>query len=301
MDEMMLVRREFLKSMIAAAFGIASFENPAFALDSKAFQGEQVFKRILKQAIRWSELPIGKLMGKIAMELKGTPYKAKTLDLSVDREICSVNLNGLDCVTFFETTLDFARMIKKGGRTPQDLLKEIEFTRYRGGTARDFASRLHYTSDWFFDNQVKHAVKILDNLPGTKPFTQHVDFMSTHPESYPHLVSKPALIKEIKRSENMINGRSMKFVPMDKIASVEALLQTGDIVGVCTSLPGLDIVHTGLIVCDESGARQFMNASSAKSLYQVTISPQPLTAALSWSTTNTGAMFARPLNPGEAD
>ncbi len=297
MDEVMLARREFLKSMIAAAFGIASFEHPACALDSKTFQGEQIFKRILKDAIGWSELPIGKLMGKIAMELKGTPYKAKTLDLSVDHEICSVNFNGLDCVTFFETTLDLARMIKKGGRSPQDLLKEIEFTRYRGGKAGDFASRLHYTSDWFFDNQVKHTVKILDDLPGSKPFTQHIDFMSTHPESYPQLVSKPALLNEIKRSEKVINARLMKFIPMDKIASVEALLQTGDIVGVCTNLPGLDIVHTGLIVCDESGKRRFMNASSAKSIYQVTVSPQSLTAALSWSTTNTGAMFARPLNP----
>lgn len=290
-------RRKFLKSMAAIAFGVTALQSPTFALDTKDFQGEEIFARLLRKAAEWNDIPIGELMGKIAMELRDTPYQAGTLELSVDREMCSVNLKGLDCVTFFETTLDLARMIKKGKRSAKDLLKEIEFTRYRDGILGDFNSRLHYTSDWFFDNQRKGTVQLLNKLPGAKPFTQHVNYMSTHPESYPQLVSHPMQVKEIAKAEEQINSRSMKFIPMDRIASIEKLLQTGDIVGVCTSLPGLDIVHTGLIVCDESGSRRFMHASSAKGKRKVMIQPGSLTAALSWSSTNTGAMFARPLNP----
>ncbi len=86
------------------------------------FRGENKLNRILKEAEaeKWRVLPIGELMGKIAAELEGTPYVSGTLELSADNEICSANLDALDCVTFVETTLALARMIKKGGRTPAD-------------------------------------------------------------------------------------------------------------------------------------------------------------------------------------
>jgi hypothetical protein len=68
-------------------------------------------------------------------------------------------------------------------------------------------------------------------------------------------------------------------------------------VGICTNEPGLDISHTGLIVCTADGVRHFMDATSRKSLMKVMIEPEPLTQALSRSKHSTGAMFARPLEP----
>jgi hypothetical protein len=263
------------------------------------FNGEDVFNRVLAKAIsgKWQLLPIGVAIGKIAGEFIGTPYRADPLELSLDREICSVNLNSFDCVTFCETTLAFARMLKKGGRKPTDLLAQISLIRYRGGSIGDYSSRLHYMSDWFVDNQSKGVVKILSDLPGAEPVIQKVGFMSSHPNSYRQLSVHPYLVKQIRHQEQVINSREMKFVPMREIASAEPDLRTGDIVGVCTNQTGLDIVHTGLIYCDHSGVAHFMDASSRKATMNVLIEPGPISGALTWSKNLTGAMFARPLEP----
>src|SRR5579859_1180696 len=142
-------RREFLRHASAIALGLTAFplskalagETPAVP---KAFVGEDVFTRIVKKAAddNWKQLPIGELIGRIAMEFKGTPYVGFTLEISKDTERCVVNLNGLDCVTFFEDSLCLARMIKRGKSAPEDLVTEITLTRYRGGKVGDYTSRL---------------------------------------------------------------------------------------------------------------------------------------------------------------
>src|SRR5262245_57545308 len=163
-------RRRFLGQSIAGTFGLLAtsaftrvFAAPAVEEKLEPFKGRDVFDRILTKAMegKWSSLPIGEAIGRIARELEGTPYVGFTLELSKDRELCAVNLTGLDCVTFFEDALGFARMLKKGGRTPADLVAEVTFTRYRGGVLGDFTSRLHYTADWFADNEAKKVVRIL--------------------------------------------------------------------------------------------------------------------------------------------
>jgi hypothetical protein len=290
-----ITRREALKLTGIAAGALYSLKLPAFAAIPEAFIGKEVFERIMQDAAAWKRLPIGELVGKIARDLEGIPYKSGTLELSYDSEICSVDLTGLDCVTFFETTLNVARMLKHGGKTPADLLKEVQFTRYRGGVKGDYSSRLHYTSDWLYDNEKKGTVRILGDLPGAEDYKPNVHFMSEHPQSYPQLAAHPELIAKIKKFETLINSRTLRFIPIEKIAGVESSLKTGDIVGVCTSTPGLDITHTGIIVCDENESPRFMHASSNKTNYKVTIKPGPISTALAWTKTNTGAVFARPL------
>jgi hypothetical protein len=295
-----LCRRLFLKSIFTAYGALTLGEFPAFSQDdNQSFQGKEIFNRIVAKARsnQWRNLPIGDLMGKIAEELAGTPYVANTLELSTNHEFCSVNFKGLDCVTFFETTLDFARILKNGLYSPSDLINEVEFTRYRGGVVGDYTSRLHYTTDWFVDNQRKKVVQILDQLPGAVPFTQKVSVMSDHPDSSIQLKAHPELVCVIKRQEAAINTFTLKYVPMEKIEDIEHLLRTGDIVGVCSNSPGIDITHTGLIYCDQQGVRHFMDASSKKAAMQVQIENGPISKALNWSKNLTGAMFARPLEP----
>jgi hypothetical protein len=297
----MTSRRIFLRGFLAAISSIVLPDVFVFAAAPNAFKGREVFDRILQKADsgKWRSLPIGQLMGKIALELKGTPYVAGTLELNIDKEVCSADLTGLDCVTFFETTLDFARMIKKGGRSPEALLAEIKFTRYRGGALGDYSSRLHYTKDWLYDNENKHVIEVLSTLPGAEPFPQKVGFMTNHPERYKQLAAHPDLIPSMKRQESMINRRSLTCIPLDKIAIVESLLKTGDIVGVCTDSPGIDIAHTGLVFRDENGIAHFMDASSKKNVMKVTIEPGPISETFTWSKRLTGAVFARPLEVSE--
>lgn len=288
-------RRHFLCALLASCFSADWLS--ALAIEQTAFKGDAVLRRIIShaQAGRWAALPIGELMGKIAGEFEGTPYVANTLEFSPDREICSANLLGLDCVTFFETTLDLARIIKKGLHKSSDLLAEIAYTRYRAGVPGDYSTRLHYTTDWFIDNEKKGVVKLLSDLPGATKFGQKVGFISAHPASYPPLVSHPDLIAKIKCTEDIINSHSLVFYPTDKITALEGLLKTGDIVGLCTAQAGLDIAHTGLVYRTDDGVAHFMDASSRKSKMKVLLEPPSIGEYMAGAKSIIGAMFARPL------
>lgn len=135
-----MTRRELLRCASLGTLGLLG--SSALAASAgwlqeqlKQFKGQDVFTQIVNKssAENWKQLPIGQVMGKIAMELKGTPYVGFTLELSNDSEYCVVNLKGLDCVTFFEDSLCMARMIKRGKSSPEDFISEVQTTRYRGG------------------------------------------------------------------------------------------------------------------------------------------------------------------------
>src|SRR5262249_35802528 len=98
---MHFMSRAFL--LIITALLLTAAQVPVFGASDQlpVFQGERTFDRLRDKATsqNWSTLPIGELMGKIAKELEGTPYVGNTLELSKDQEVCSVNLDQLDCVT----------------------------------------------------------------------------------------------------------------------------------------------------------------------------------------------------------
>src|SRR4051794_17817742 len=96
-------RRDFLKSSSLVTLGALALPAaiPGSAMrhaprdtDPKNFTGQAAFTRITKLAEegKWRALPIGELIGKIALEMRGTPYVGSTLELFDDREVCSVNL-----------------------------------------------------------------------------------------------------------------------------------------------------------------------------------------------------------------
>jgi hypothetical protein len=263
--------------------------------DTVALTGQDRFDRLVEQAREhsWADRPIGERTGAVGMALRQTPYVDGTLELHEDREVCSVNLRGLDCVTFFESALAFARMLGRGGRTPEALLAEVTFTRYRGGRLTDYASRLHYMSDWFADNDDKRVVRLITReLPGAARFTKRVNFMSTHPAAYRQLKANPEMIQKITRVEAVINARTMHYLPKDKVAAAGGHLMTGDIVGITTTIDGLDCAHAGLCYRDEGGALRLLHASTAR---KAVLLDENLAAYLARVPTHTGIMAARPL------
>ena len=265
-------------------------------MKAEAFAGREVFERLLSLAREhgWRKLPIGERIGAIGLALLHTPYVAATLEVG-DREVCSVDLHHLDCVTFYETAVGFARMLKAGGKTPRALLEQVRFTRYRGGRLNGYASRLHYTSDWFADNARKRVVRVVTReLPGATRLEKRVNFMSTHPTAYPPLAADAGLVRTIARIEDRINGRAMLYVPKDRVVDAQSSLMTGDIVGITTSIEGLDCSHTGLCYRDERGRVRLLHASTTAR--EVTLDDE-LTAYLARVRTHTGIMVARPLEP----
>jgi hypothetical protein len=298
-----LDRRAFLALISARLAGGAALAmarpGPAPAReDGEVFTGLDVFERLraLARERAWSRLPVGERIAAVGMALRQTPYATATLELHEEREVCSVNLRGLDCVTFFESALGFARMLKRGGQTPDALLAEVTFTRYRGGQVTDYASRLHYMTDWFFDNQRKGVLRLITReFAGATRFSKRVSFMSTHPEGYPQLRTSPELVAKIARVEAEINGREMHYLPKERVSEAQPGLMTGDIVGVTTSLEGLDCAHAGLCYRDDQGALRLLHASTTA---KAVVLDTELASYLARVSTQTGVMVARPLEVG---
>lgn len=295
-------RRHFLKQTVGASAGFLSFAALGFDCrcfsfgdDPQIFSGKERFDQLVKSARQenWMQLPMGRLIGVIGMALRGTPYVNSTLELYDDREVCSINLLGLDCVTFFENALAFARMLKAGQASPDDMLQQVAYARYRGGKLGDYVSRLHYTVDWFYDNERKHVVRVLTGeLPGAERFTRRIDFISTHPNSYRQLKANPGLVPAIAGVEQAINARELYFLPKAKVQAAEALLQTGDIVGITTTTDGLDCSHTGLCYRDENGKLCLLHAST---LRKQVVLDEELSLYLTGVAQHTGIIVARPL------
>jgi len=298
-------RRAFLTLVSRALLGAGALaiarpvRVPGGEGDAAVVTGRETFDRLVTQARehRWAERPIGERSGAIGMALRDTPYVDGTLELYEDREVCSVNLRGLDCVTFFESTLAFARMLGRGEHTPEALLAEVTFTRYRRGQLTDYASRLHYMSDWFVDNEDKRVVRLITReLPGSARFTKRVSFMSAHPEAYRQLKANPALVRKIARVEADINAREMHYLPKEKIAAARPLLMTGDIIGITTTIDGLDCAHAGLCYRETAGTLRLLHASTTRKA--VTLD-EDLATYLAGVSTHTGIMVARPLEATE--
>src|SRR5438093_1122451 len=302
MSDPQLARRAFLASAgkTLASAGVLAFLSPVRvvvggAQDAKVFEGREVFDRLLTQARerRWSKLPIGERIGAIGMALRQTPYVASTLELYDDREVCSVDFRGLDCITFFELALALARMLKHGERTPDALLAEVAFLRYRGGQPTDYASRLHYLSDWFADNQTKGVARLItQELPGAERFTRRVSFMTTHPGAYRQLKASPDQLAKIALREAEINARTTYYLPKEKVAAGQRLLTTGDIVGVTTTLEGLDCAHSGVCYRDQAGVPRLLHASTTRN---AVVLDQDVATYVASVRTHSGIMVARPL------
>jgi len=301
MSRSMLERRAFVTLISEALVGAGALAIarpnpvPGRDRDPNVFAGRETFEQLLALAREraWSERPIGERIGAVGLALRQTPYVAATLDLYTNREVCSVNLRRMDCVTFFESALAFARMLRRGGHTPEALLAEVTSTRYRGGQLTDYASRLHYMSDWLLDNERKHVLRLITReLPGTTRFTKRVNFMSTHPEAYPQLKTSAELLRKIARIEVQISAHAMEYVPKQTVADAEPLLMTGDIVGVTTSIGGLDCAHAGLCYRDERRVLRFLHASTTRSAVILDVD---LATYLARVPTHTGIMVARPL------
>lgn len=271
---MNLSRREVLCALVAAPFMrfvSDRFEELTRGLDPK--------------------VPVGELMAVIARRLLGTTYVGMTLDQNVDVERCVVNLEGLDCVTFFELCLGIARMVRAGEVSPAALERQITLTRYRSGRLTGYLSRLHYTSDWMRDNVAKKVVNDLTpDLPGSTPLGKKINFMSTNADKYPQLKANAALREPLKALEAQLNASKPRFVPVAYAFEAERALRTGDIIGVTTTLDGMDCGHTGLIIVEDD-VPHFVHASSTA---RKVVFDDRLSKYLARYPKNTGFMAVRP-------
>lgn len=213
----------------------------------EAFIGKAAFNSILSKSEKgnWNALPINELIIKIANEFIGKPYLGGTLEGS-GPEICRINLDGLDCVTLVEASLCMARIIKKGDNSIESFIREVSYTRYRGGILDGYASRLHYTADWIADNISKGVVEDITKAAGGERFNLSVGFMSKNPKLYPKLGNNDGTLELIRTFEENINKLEMYFIPKKKVKDSLKHIKSGDIIAIATNKSGLDYSHMGL-------------------------------------------------------
>ena len=165
-------------------------------------------------------------------------------------------------MTLFENSLCMARIFKKRLYDFDSLINEITFTRYRDGKLNKYASRLHYTSEWIYDNIRKKVVTDVTKNIGGIPLNINVSFMSNHPEYYPKLQENPDQLELVKNVEKKLNNELFYYIPQKKISEVEKYLKNGDIIAISTDKIGLDYSHTGLIYLKDKKEARFLHAST---------------------------------------
>jgi hypothetical protein len=278
----------------------------AFASESRlpfgtVFKGQDQFNRLAAKAKagNWKALPIGERTAAVGQALVGTRYKHFTLEIDNRIESPSVNFQGMDCWTFFEIALGFARMLNdpESNWTPERLLHYIELDRYRGGECTgEYLSRLHYLEDWLYDNNRRGLVEDLTRDLGGRSVPHSAREMSAGWRHYRYLAANRSLLGPLARMEANVSSRSLYEIPKDRVAGIESKLRSGDIIGIISRDRGAlrSTAHVGLALRTSDGVLHFMHASSPSNYGRVVVDSQ-LSKYLYRYRSNSGILVGRPL------
>jgi hypothetical protein len=275
----------------AAAPPAAELEAPAPDQISVTAEDSAIFARTMTWAReqRLDTLPIGPLMAALGQRFVGAPYEPGTLDPPGPERLV-VNLRVFDCVTFVESTLAMARALRAGEPTFAAFTRELLRIRYRDGVPPTYPARLHYFSDWIASNEEKGLVENVTGELGGVVDPEAISFMTGHRASYRQLTDT-SFLRQIGERETELTGRERVYIPEARIADVAADVRDGDIIAATSTLPGLDIAHTGLALWVD-GALHLMHAPLVGSV--VEISEAPLAVRIQRIEGQDGVMVARP-------
>lgn len=223
----------------------------------------------------------------VATHFIGKPYVAQTLEVNGDKELI-INLSEVDCTTYLEYVLASVITLHQT-ENPKlaDLAKTLTRLRYRDGIMKGYPSRLHYFSEWLADNAKKGLITEVSG-ENFKRETCTLSFMGTHRSAYPHLADD-ANFKAILALEKSFKP-SLSILAKSKIEQSDSDLKHGDLIGLVTSIKGLDVSHTGFIY-KKNGVSYLLHASSANK--KVEISDLPLKDYLAKSKSTIGIVVYR--------
>ncbi len=221
-----------------------------------------IFTQLMKKALEsdWQTLTLQEVIEKIATHFLDYPYKAGTLEHD-GQETLIINLREFDCTTFIENVIVLSQNISNQKFSFQEYCDQLKMIRYRGGIIDRYPSRLHYFSDWLYDNEKKDLVKVVDFSEHSVPLGKEINFMSTHTDSYDKLNRNQYFADEIKTWEAAINNRIFNYIPQEEINRAASGIQSGDLIAITTGIDGLDIMHTGFSIII-NGELHLIHASS---------------------------------------
>ena len=267
---------------------------------SVIFKGSEKFDRLVKRAKKekWAALPIGERTAAVGKALLGTPYVNYTLEIDDRIESASVNFDGLDCWTFYEISLAFARMLqaKDGDYRPEDLLALVELERYRSGKCDgSYLSRMHFLEEVFADNGARGlSVNPTKELGGER-LSRQIREMTAMWKSYRYLRNDPSQLPEMARIQEKVSALPVYHIPKSRVASIERHLRTGDIIAITCKYPGAYTSHVGIAVKKPDGV-WFMHATSKRDKGRKVILDCRISDYLKRSDENYGIVVYRPLD-----
>lgn len=232
--------------------------------------------------------PLSDLVCEIGNYFLGAPYKSSTLE-SGHKEKLIVNFRQFDCFTFLETVMALTRCALAHDLSMKCFRSELQFIRYRQGIVDGYASRLHYFSDWFFDNKKKGIVKDISRQIGAKPQYKVINFMTTHRDAYPALQDEN-VFQKIRKIEKLISRRKFYVLPKEEFNGAAGKIKTGDIVALASNTDGLDTAHVGFALWQGKKLHLLHASSKAKS---VVVSAKSLIDYLRQNKQYTGIIVAR--------
>lgn len=228
------------------------------------------------------------LIAAVGRHFLDTPYEAGTLERK-GPEMLVVNLRAFDCVTFVENAVVLAGLILAGRADFAGYLAALEWIRYRRGTCNGYPSRLHYFTDWLYDNDRKGIVRNVTRQIGGVPFPKVFCRLTNHRADQPAL-GDPAVFRRMRIIEGICTRRPLFHIQKADLGLSDKRIENGDIIAVTTDDEGIDIRHTG-IALRVRGKLHLLHASSAAG--RVVLSDKTLGAYLADSPGRTGIIVGR--------
>lgn len=251
-----------------------------------------IYEKLLRTVFREraAAKTIGDLLLYVGTHFLGAPYATDTLETEGEESLV-INLREFDCVTFVENSLVIAGIIKSGETSFAHYACRLKMVRYRNGVLKGYPSRLHYFTDWLYDNGKKGVVKEVTGEIGGKEVHKEIDFMTGHPEKYPGLRAAESY-RKMRAVEKRLSLRPYFLLPKTEVRDSEEMIQNGDIIAITARREGLDVLHVGL--AHRIGKRMhLLHASETEG--KVVVSRTTLHEYLRRSTARSGIMVARAL------
>ena len=252
-----------MKKNIIIYILIALSQFAAKAQETVYGKADSIFiETILDRHQRCRYSSTGELALAIAGEFEGTKYVSNTLD-NDSCETLYISHDRLDCTTFVELVTAMTISAVNEEKSFDSVCRNLEMIRYRGGKRNGYQSRLHYISWWIDDNYSKGVVK---EVTVASPHKQHIldiNYMSTHPDSYPQLKGNDTARNEIETYELPYRNKATSYIPKEKLHldSKRLDIRNGDIIALVTTIKGLDVSHVGFAFWD-GDSLHMMHASS---------------------------------------
>lgn len=214
-------------------------------------------------------------------KLIGQPYEAAPLDRGArgTAEPLRAGFDGFDCVTYVETVLALARSVARGQPTAAGYAEELARLRYREGQP-GFCARQHYFSDWA---ELQASAGVLDEITtriagdaanlATIRLTHGFDYLSRNAGTVPALAGSAERLACVREQERGLSERDdgTPYIRATSFAKIAAGLQPGDIIAWVADVPGLDVIHVGLVVSRPNGRLELAQASKRNGV--VAVSP----------------------------